>query len=143
MTQSLETNPHTYCQSLTREGRIYNGKRQSLPQWCWESRTATCKSTKLEHSLTPYTKINSKQFTYLNIRHNTIKLEENIGKTFTDINCTDVFLGQSPKAVEIKAKINGTQSNTSFCTPKETTKKKKDSLQDGRKYLQTMQPIRA
>ena len=41
------------------------------------------------------------------MRQDIIKLiEENIGKTFSDINCTNVFLGQSPKAVEIKAKIN-------------------------------------
>ena len=46
-------------------------------------------------------------FKHLNIRHNTIKLpEENIGKTFSDINHKNVFLGQSPKAIEIKTKIN-------------------------------------
>ena len=43
----------------------------------------------------------------LNVIQDTIKLlEENIGKTFSDINCTNVFLGHSPKAIEIKAKIN-------------------------------------
>ena len=50
----------------------------------------------LEHTLTTYTKI--KWLKDLNIRHDPIKLlEENIGKTFFNINCTNVFFGQSPK----------------------------------------------
>ena len=62
---------------------------------------------KLEHSLPPYTKINSKWLQDWDIRHDTIKLpEDNIGKTFSDINCTNVFLGHLPKAIEIKTKIN-------------------------------------
>ena len=60
---------------------------------------------KLKHSLTPYTEINSKLLTSLNIRHDTIKLlEENINKSFSNINHTSVSLGQSPKAIEIKSK---------------------------------------
>ena len=59
---------------------------------------------KLEHTLTPHPKINPKWLKYLDVRYDTIKLlEENIGKTFSDINLTNVFSGQSPKAIEIEA----------------------------------------
>ena len=52
-------------------------------------------------------KINSKWLKDLNIRHEIIKLiEENIGKILSNINCTNVFLGQSHRAIEIKTKIN-------------------------------------
>ena len=60
---------------------------------------------KFKHILVPYTKINSKWLKDLNIRHDTIKLlEENIGKTFSDINHSNIFLGQF-YFLEIKAKI--------------------------------------
>jgi len=52
-------------------------------------------------------------------------LEENIGKTFSDINCGNIFLDQSPKAKEIKAKINKWDLIKSFCTAKEPINKMK------------------
>ena len=82
-------------------------KRQIFSKWCWEVWIVTCKQVKLEHSFTSYTKINSKWFKYLNIRYDTIKLlEENIGKTFSDVNCSNIFIAQSCKAEKIIVKIN-------------------------------------
>ena len=74
-------------------------------------------------------------------RQDTIKfLEENTGKTFSDVNHTNVFLGQSPKAIEIKTKINKWDliKLTSFCMAKETINKTQREPTDCRKYLQTM-----
>ena len=73
-------------------------------------------------------KINSKCLKDSNIRQDTINLlEKNIGKTFSDINCTKVFLSQSPKAVGTKAKLNKWDQIkfTSFCPANETINKEK------------------
>ena len=62
---------------------------------------------KLEHFLTPYTKINSKWIKDLSVRQETIKLlEENIGKTLSNINHSRILYDPPPGILEIKAKIN-------------------------------------
>ena len=88
----------------------------------WESWTAACKSMKLECTLTPHTKIHSKCLKDSKTRQDIILkiVEENKGKTFSAIKYTNVFLGQSPKAIKIKTKINKWDliKFTSFCTAK-------------------------
>ena len=82
--------------------------------------------------------LNSKWLKDLTIRQNTIKLlEENIGKTSSDINLTNIFSGQYPKATEIKAKINQWDliTLTSFFTAKETKMKSKRQLTEWEKIV--------
>ena len=93
---------------------------------------------KLEHFLAPYTKINSKWIKDLNIRPESIKLlAENIGRTHNNINQSKILYEPSPRAMEIKTKLNKWDliKLKSFCTAKETISKVKRQLSEWEKKI--------
>ena len=83
---------YIYDQLIYEKPKIYNGEK-IVNKWCWENCTATCKTMKLNHQLTLYTKINSNGLKDLNIRSENIKLlEENVGSKLFDVGLFDDFL---------------------------------------------------
>ena len=106
--RSPEIEPSTYVQLIyNKGGKNIQWRKDSLfNKWCWVNWMATCKLMKLEHSLTPYRKINSKWIKDLNVRPDTIKLlKKNIGRTFSHINHSNIFFDPPPRVMKIKTKI--------------------------------------
>ena len=99
-----------------------------------------CRKQKLDHYLSPYTKINSRWIKDLNIKPDTIKtLEENVGTTIQDIGIGKDFMTKTPKAMAIKARIPkwDLMKLQSFCTTKETIIRVNQQPTEWEKILQS------
>ena len=107
--QSPEINPSLYGQLICdKGGRSIKWSKNSLfNKWCWESWTATGKKMKLDHQLTPFTKINSRWIKDLNISCDTMEvLQENTGRKISDIPRSNIFTDMFHRARDIKGIIN-------------------------------------
>ena len=123
-TNSPYINPSLYGQLIFNKGgrSINRSKNRLFNKWFWDIWTATYTKMKLDHQLTLYTKINSRWIKDLNITHVTIKvLEEHLGRKISDIPPSNIFTNMSPRARDIKERINKWDfiKIQSFCIAKE------------------------
>ena len=144
--ENPEMDPRLFGQLIFDKARenLQRKKDSLFNKWCWENWTAICKRIKLDHSLTPHTKINSKWMKDLNVRQESMKiLEENIGSKLY-ISQSNLFHDTSPKTRERKDKMNcGTSSRSkASAQPRKWSKKLRGSPQNGRIYLQMMLQIK-
>ena len=124
-TKPGDKSTHLWAPYIWQEAKNIQWRKDSLfNQWCWENWSTMYKRIKLEHFLTPCTKINSKWIKGLNVRPEAIKvLEESISRTLSDISCRNIF----PRVREIKTQINkwGLIKVKIFCTAKKILNKMK------------------
>ena len=133
--------PQLYGQLIfDKAGKTIHWKKDSLfNKWCLGKLDSHVQNMKLDHSLTPDTKINSKWVKDLNVRQESIKILENDpGNIFFELGHSHFLQDTSMKAKETKAKMNYWDliKIKSSCTAKEKPTKLKGILKNERRYLQ-------